>query len=71
MEKTIRVGVMPGRISEYVVSTGTTVADVLALAGLDASGFDVKVDNVKIDDLSAPVTESTNLIVLIKQIKGN
>jgi len=71
MEKIIRVGMMPGRIEEYAVEVGTSIEDVLAMANLSADGYDVKVDNVKVDNLSSPITESTNLILLAKQVKGN
>lgn len=71
MEKIIRVGMMPGRIEEYAVEVGTSIEDVLAIANLSADGYDVKVDNVKVDNLSSPITESTNLILLAKQVKGN
>lgn len=72
MEKTLRVGIMPGRISEYAVAEGTTIAEVLELAGLDSSGYDVKVDGEKVTDVNtATVTSSTNLILLVKQVKGN
>ena len=71
MEKIIRVGMMPGRIEEYAVEVGTSIEDILAMANLSADGYDVKVDNVKVDNLSSPITESTNLILLAKQVKGN
>jgi hypothetical protein len=72
MEKTIRVGIMPGRITEYAIATGTSIADVLAMAELDHSGYDVKVDGVKVTNLdSAVVDENTSLILLAKQVKGN
>lgn len=71
MEKTVRVGMMPGRIEEFVVEAGTPISNLLEMAGLSASGFDVKVDGVKVENLSSPVTTSTNLILLVKQIKGN
>lgn len=70
--KTIKVGTMPGRIEEFAVEVGSTVASVLTLAGLDASGFEVKVDGVRVTDLnSATVTNGTNAILLAKQVKGN
>lgn len=70
--KTVRVGVMPGRINEYAVEVGTSIADVIALAELDATGYDVKVDGEKVTDLhGTKVTENTNLILLAKQVKGN
>lgn len=71
MTKTIRVGIMPGRINEFAVEVGMSVADVLALAELDATGYDVKVDAEKVDPNSSFVTESTSLILLAKQVKGN
>lgn len=71
-EKMVRVGMMPGRINEFAVSEGTSIADVLALAELNPSGYDVKVDGVKCTDINATkVTSSTNLILLAQQVKGN
>ena len=72
MMKVVRVGVMPGRINEYAVEVGQSIADVIALAELDATGYDVKVDGQKVTDLEGTaVTDSTNLILLAKQVKGN
>lgn len=71
MEKTIRVGMMPGRINEFAVEVGASVAEVLRMAELDASGYDVKVDSEKVDPNTAVVTERTSLILLAKQVKGN
>lgn len=70
MEKTLRVGIMPGRIQEVAVEVGATVAQVLELAGLSATGYDIKADGSKVDE-SFAVTSSTNLILLVKQVKGN
>lgn len=70
-DKVVRIGVMPGRISEYAIEIGTPVSKVIEMAELDSNGYDVKVDGTKITDLSAPVTEATNLILLAKQVKGN
>jgi galactitol-specific phosphotransferase system IIB component len=69
-EKTVKVGVMPGRINEFVVDSSTSISDVLALAELDASGYEVKADGTKVTDFSQPVG-ATNLILLTKQVKGN
>lgn len=72
MSKTVRVGQMPGKIEEFAVNVGDSIASVIALAGLSASGFDVKVDGNKVTDLEGTtVTSSTNLILLAKQVKGN
>lgn len=67
----VRVGTMPGRIQEYAVEVGTSISDVLDQAGLDSSGYDVKVDGNKVDPSSETVNDSTELILLVKQVKGN
>ena len=72
MEKLVRVGMMPGRISEYAVTVGMTVAEVLELAGFsEFAGYDVKVDGVKVDPEDVEIDEGTSLILLAKQVKGN
>lgn len=70
MERTIRVGVMPGRINEFVVDDSTTIAELLTLAELDPSGYEVKVDGTKYTDLNRPVG-TANLVLLAKLVKGN
>lgn len=70
MEKMLKVGVMPGRIQEVAVTTGMTLKEVIALAGLDANGYEVKVDGT-VKSLESAVTENDNLVLLVKQIKGN
>lgn len=70
--KTVRVGMMPGRIEEFALEVGTSISDVLDIAGLNPEGYDVKVDGVKIENFySTLITENTNLILLAKQVKGN
>lgn len=71
MTKTVRVGIMPGRIEEYAVQEGATIAEVIKLAELDSVGYDVKVDGVTTNPNQAVVTASTSLILLVKQVKGN
>lgn len=69
--KTVRVGQMPGAINEFAVEVGSPISALLTLAGLNTQGFEVKVDGVKVTDFSQPVTESTNLVILSKMVKGN
>lgn len=72
MEKTVRVGMMPGKITEFAVEEGMSISEVLALAAMNPSGYDVKVDGVKVDDTNATkVTSDTSLILLARQVKGN
>lgn len=70
MEKVIRVGKMPGKITEVVVQVGTKVSEVLELAELNSNGFDIKV-NGQLSDLNATITNDTELIILSQQVKGN
>ena len=70
MSKTVRIGVMPGRINEFAVEESTTLREALAIAELDASGYEVKADGVKVENLDQTVG-STSLILLAKQVKGN
>lgn len=67
---TVRIGQMPGQISEYALEDDTTIAQALDVAGLSTSGYEVKVDGTKVTDFSQPVG-SANLILLVRQIKGN
>jgi len=67
---TIQVGVFPGRVDSYVVETGTTIAEVLALAGL-AVGLDqeIKMDG-EVVSLNDEIGESTRLVLLAKRLKA-
>lgn len=72
MSKVIKAGMMPGRINEVVVANGTSIEEVLQIADLDPTGYEVKVDGVTIQDASSAfVDDSTNLVLLVKQVKGN
>lgn len=70
MEKVIRVGVMPGKIEEYVVQDTATFEDVIEMAELETEGYEVKADGLKVEDLNEEVG-STTLLLLAKQVKGN
>ena len=69
MERTVKVGKMPGKITEVVVDQQTTIGEALSYAELSPEGYDIKVDgNIKsADDLVG----NANLIILAKQVKGN
>lgn len=72
--KTVKAGIMPGRISEFAVDEGSSIEALLALADLNATGYEVKVDGVTVAAnalASTYITSSTNLVLLAKQVKGN
>ena len=66
---TIKIGVMPGRIEEYAIEDGTTVAQALEIAGLSADGYEVKQDGNTVTDLNS--VANGNVILLTKRVKGN
>jgi putative ubiquitin-RnfH superfamily antitoxin RatB of RatAB toxin-antitoxin module len=68
--KTLKVGTMPGVLSEVVVETGMTVGQVIELAGLNATGYELKLDGVSVTS-EMTIGANSNLLVLVKQIKGN
>lgn len=67
---TIKIGVMPGKIEEYALSTTTTVAEALASANLSAEGYEVKADGNTVTNLDG-VIGSANVLLLTKKVKGN
>jgi len=66
---TIKVGVMPGKLTEIVVNDGTTAKEAFQLADLDVSGYEMRLDGVVIDE--DVVINNGNLLVAMKKIKGN
>lgn len=72
MEVLVKVGKMPGEIREYGIQEGTSVREALNIAGLDPSGYEVKVDTVPCANIDAKkVTSTTKLILLVAKVKGN
>jgi len=69
MERIVKVGQMPGRITEVVCQDTTTISEVLSLAGFDPTGYEVKVDSTTITDLNVTVGDAS-LVILVKQVKG-
>lgn len=66
---TVRVGYMPGTIQEVAVSSGAKVSEVLSVAGMESSGYDIRV-NGETATTSTTVSQGA-LVLLVKQIKGN
>lgn len=65
-----KIGMLPGKIEEFNLIDGTTVAEALEMANLDDSGYEIRVDsNVK--DASYVLTESDKVVLLVKKIKSN
>lgn len=67
---TVKVGSIPGVLSDIALNAGATVRDALAAAGLNASGYDVRLNGTTITDLNTTLSNGA-LVLLAKQIKGN
>ena len=65
----IKVGVMPGKLTEVVAEEGTKVRDIFALAEIDIEGYELRLDGEKID--GDCTVNGGNLLVAMKKIKGN
>ena len=67
---TIKIGKLPGRITEVVLEQGATVAQAIEVAEISGlEGFETRVNG-------APATLETTLsdgdnVLLVKKIKGN
>jgi hypothetical protein len=70
VDVTIKVGVMPGRVNEFAVSSETTFSELFTIAEVNPDGYEVKADGVKITDFSQTVG-TASLVLLAKQVKGN
>lgn len=66
---TIKVGVMPGRLTEIALAGELTARELFAMAEVEVSNHEIRLDGVKID-LDQTV-ETGNLLVAMKMIKGN
>jgi len=66
---TVRVGCLPGRIEEIALNGDRSVAAALEAAGLDATGYEVRVGGVSAG--MDRVLSTGETVLLVKQIKGN
>ena len=66
---TVRIGCLPGAISEIALNGGRTVQDALEAAGLDATGYEIKVNSQGVD--TSHVLQNGDTVLLVKKIRGN
>lgn len=67
--KTIKVGLMPGKLQQIEVNENTTAREVFEKAGIELANHEIRLDGEKID-LDTNVYNG-NLCVGLKMIKGN
>ena len=65
----VRIGTMPGRINEFALEDGATVKEALEIADLTTEGYQIKVNGEQVDE--EKVLNDGDLVLLVKQIKGN
>ena len=65
----IKVGVMPGKLTEVIAEEGTKVRDIFTLAEIDIEGYELRLDGEKVKEYDE--VKSGNLLVAMKKIKGN
>ena len=67
--RTVKAGMMPGRLVEVTVEDATTVGQVFELSGIEIpTGYEVRMDG---DKVTMDSRATGNLIVASKMIKGN
>ena len=67
--KTLKVGVMPGKLTEIVLLPNTTAFEAFDIAEIDVTGYELRLDGEKID--GDCTVNGGNLLVAMKKIKGN
>ena len=66
---TLKVGVMPGKLTEIAIQPETTAFEAFDIAEIDVTGYELRLDGEKID--GDCVVNGGNLLVAMKKIKGN
>lgn len=67
---TVKIGMFPGRINEYAIENGTTVAEALELAGIEVtSEQEIKFDGRSMSGNDVLTKDGT--LIVTKRIKGN
>lgn len=65
----VKIGKLPGKISEFGLEDGCTVGEALAIAELDAEGLEIRVNSALADEETELSNNDT--VLLVKKIKGN
>ena len=66
---TLKVGVMPGKLTEIVLGYETTAFEAFDIAEIDVTGYELRLDGEKID--GDCTVNNGKLLVAMKKIKGN
>ena len=66
---TLKVGIMPGKLTEITLLPNTTAFEAFDIAELDVTGYELRLDGEKID--GDCTVNNGKLLVAMKKIKGN
>lgn len=66
---TIKVGALPGKLTELIVVKGTSAREIFKLADIEVSNHEIRLDGEKID-VDSTINDG-KLLVSMRQIKGN
>jgi len=68
---TVKMAKLPGESKEYLFEDGTTLAKALATAGLDSTGYQVRVSGTLVEGAFDELeVEDGDSVMLVKPIKG-
>ena len=67
--KTLKVGIMPGKLTEIVIGEETTAFQAFDIAEIDVTGYEIRLDGEKID--GDCVVNEGDLLLAMRRIKGN
>lgn len=66
----VKIGIMPGRLTEVAIEPGTTVQQALEMAGLEFGGQEIKIDG-NVSALDTVIASGASHVLLSKKVKGN
>lgn len=66
----VKVGIMPGRLQEVALESGTTVEQALSIAELTYDGQEIKIDGT-VASLDTVIPAGASHVLLSKKVKGN
>jgi len=67
---TAKIGKLPGKINSFSFDEGVTVRSALNSAEIDADGYEVRVNDTLVEDLTTSLPDGAT-VLLSRKIKGN
>jgi hypothetical protein len=67
---TVKVGKIPGRIKEYVLDDGASVQSALEQAGMDPTGWGVRLNGQQVTGLGSSYLKDGDTVILAQKVKS-